>query len=95
MPIKAEQEFVEEIKRRYVGKWIGAKGKEVVAVFDSHEELIKEIKKKGLDNVYVFYSPSGPYFYFGFWLALVAAIIAFIAYLKYPKVTRTSVGVEM
>jgi len=58
MPIKAELEFVEEIKRRYVGKWIGAKGKEVVAVFDSHEELIKEIRKKGLDNVYVFYSPS-------------------------------------
>ncbi len=37
---------------------MGAKGKEVVAVFDSHEELIKKLKEKGLDNVYVFYSPS-------------------------------------
>jgi hypothetical protein len=58
MSVKAEQEFVEEIKRKHVGKWIGARGKEVVAVLDSHEELIEELKRKGLDNVYVFYSPS-------------------------------------
>jgi len=30
---------------------------------------------------------ASAYLSFGFWLALVAAIIAFVAYLKYPKVT--------
>jgi hypothetical protein len=58
MSVKVEQEFVEEIKRRYVGKWMAARGQEVVAVLDSHEELIEELKKRGLDDVYVFYSPS-------------------------------------
>lgn len=58
MSVRAEQEFVEEIKRRYMGKWIGVMGRRVVAVLDSHEELIEELKRRGLDNVYVFYSPS-------------------------------------
>jgi hypothetical protein len=34
------------------------------------------------------------YLSFGFWLALVATILSFIAYLKYPKATQTSVGGE-
>ena len=58
MHLKSESRFIEEVKRKYVGKWVGAKGKEVVAVFDSHEELIKKLKEKWLDDVYVFYSPS-------------------------------------
>jgi hypothetical protein len=57
VPIEAEPLFVERIKKKYEGKWIAVKGKNVVVVLDSHDEVIKELEKKELDNVYVFYSP--------------------------------------
>jgi len=56
--LKAESRFIEEAKKKYVGKWVGTKDREVVAASDSHEELIRKLKEEGLDNVYVFYSPS-------------------------------------
>lgn len=39
-----------------MGKWVATRGKRVIAVYDSHEELIKELRRKGLDDLYVFYS---------------------------------------
>ena len=57
MSIETESLFVEEIKRKFEGKWIAVKDKEVVVVLDSHDEVIKELKKKELNNAYVFYSP--------------------------------------
>jgi len=46
------------IKKKFAGKWVGVKGREVVAVSDSHEELLRKVKRKGLDEVYIFYVPT-------------------------------------
>jgi len=50
--------LVEEIKRKYVGKWIGLKQGKVVVVSDTHEGVYKELRRRGIDGVYVFYSPT-------------------------------------
>lgn len=50
--------FLEEIKKKYVGKWIAVRGKVVVAFSDTHEELLKKLKEKSIDNVYIMYSPT-------------------------------------
>jgi len=56
--LESEQVFLDEVKRRFVGKWVGVKGRDVVVVSESHDEVVGEIKRKGLDGVYVFYVPS-------------------------------------
>ncbi len=53
-----QAEKLEKLKKKYVGKWIAAKGRKIVAVSVSHEEVLKELAKKDLSDVYVFYSPS-------------------------------------
>jgi len=50
--------LVEEIKRKYVGKWIGLKQGKVVVVSDTHEGVYEELRRRGIDGVYVFYSPT-------------------------------------
>jgi len=50
--------LVEKVKREHVGKWIGLKDSSVVAISETHEDLYKELRKKGIDEVYVFYSPT-------------------------------------
>ena len=49
---------VEKIKREHVGRWIGVKDDELVAVSESHRGLYKRLKEKGISGVYVFYSPQ-------------------------------------
>jgi hypothetical protein len=56
MPTEAKHGFVEGVKKKHAGKWVATRGKRVIAVSDSHEELIKELRRKGLDDLYVFYS---------------------------------------
>jgi len=53
----AELEFVEKVKREHIGRWIGLRGKDVVAVSDTHDDVYKQLKEKGMSDVYVFYSP--------------------------------------
>ena len=53
-----EMDFLETVKRRYVGKWIGLKGSDVLVVSDSHDEILRQLRKKEADSVYVFYSPT-------------------------------------
>lgn len=53
-----QAELVEKIKREHVGKWIGLKDGDVVAISDTHEDLYRELQKKSIDDVYVFYSPT-------------------------------------
>jgi len=47
-----------ELKKKFPGKWIAVKEGRVITVSNSHDEIMKEIKKKGLDDTYVFYSPT-------------------------------------
>jgi len=54
----AEIELVEKVKKEYVGRWIGLRGRDVVAVSDTHDEIFRQLKEKGVSDVYVFYSPS-------------------------------------
>jgi len=54
----AEMELVEKVKKEYVGKWIGLRGRDVVAVSDTHDEIYRQLKEKGVSDVYVFYSPT-------------------------------------
>ena len=49
---------IEKIKEKYIGRWIGIKDEELVAVSESHRELYKRLKKEGISGVYVFYSPT-------------------------------------
>jgi hypothetical protein len=53
--MESEQIFLDGVKKNFAGKWVGVKGREVVAVSESHEELVRKIKRKGLDGVYIFY----------------------------------------
>jgi len=53
-----EAEFIEKVKSGYVGKWIGVKNGEVMAVSETHEGLYKILRKKSLDGAYIFYSPT-------------------------------------
>ena len=55
--MEAEEAF-EEVRNKFAGKWIALKEGKVVAVSDSHDEIMKTIKQKGLDGIYVFYSPT-------------------------------------
>jgi len=54
----AEMELVEKVKKEYVGRWIGLRGRDVVAVSDTHDEIFRQLKEKGVSDVYVFYSPT-------------------------------------
>jgi len=58
--------FLETIKRRHLGKWIGLKENEVLVVSDSHDEVIRELRKKNVDGAYVFYSPTETEKQYGF-----------------------------
>jgi tryptophan synthase alpha subunit len=53
-----EAKFIEKIKQKHIGKWIGMKGSDVVAISDTHEDIYEQLKKKGIDGVYVFYLPT-------------------------------------
>jgi hypothetical protein len=53
-----ETDFLETVKRKYVGRWIGLKGSDVLAVSDSHDEILRQLREKRVDGVYVFYSPT-------------------------------------
>jgi len=56
--MESKQVFMDEVKKKFVGKWVGVKGRAVVAVSESHDEIVREIKREGLDGVYIFYVPS-------------------------------------
>ncbi|MFQ6094768.1 MAG: DUF5678 domain-containing protein [Candidatus Bathyarchaeia archaeon] len=62
----AQAELVEKAKREHIGKWIGLKHTEVVAVSDTHEDLYRLLRKKGIDGAYVFYSPTEEQKKYGF-----------------------------
>ena len=53
-----ELSFLETVKHRHVGKWIGVKGTDVLVVSQSHDEVLRELKQRHVDGVYVFYSPT-------------------------------------
>jgi len=56
--VKSEQVFLSEVKRKFRGKWVSVKDGEVIAVCDTHDEVLKEIKRRGLVDVYIFYVPT-------------------------------------
>jgi hypothetical protein len=56
--MEVEEVFIEELMKKFVGKWIAVKDEQVVAVSETHDEIMREIKQKGLDGIYVFYSPT-------------------------------------
>jgi metallophosphoesterase superfamily enzyme len=62
----AEVELVERVKAEHVGRWIALRGKDVVVVSDTHDEIYKELKEKGMSDVYVFYSPTKEQKKYGF-----------------------------
>lgn len=53
-----EMDFVETVKRKYVGKWIAVRGSDVLVVSDSHDEILRELREERADGAYVFYSPT-------------------------------------
>jgi len=50
--------FLEMVKRSHIGKWIGLKETDVLVVSDSHDEVLRELRKRNVDGAYVFYSPT-------------------------------------
>jgi len=50
--------FFDTVKQKHLGKWIGVKENEVLVVSDSHDEVLRELAKKRIDDAYVFYSPT-------------------------------------
>jgi hypothetical protein len=63
----AYDEFsLEAIRRRYVGKWIALKETEILVVSNSHDEVLRELRKRSVDGAYVFYSPTEAEKQYGF-----------------------------
>lgn len=62
----SQVEMVEKAKREHVGKWIGLRGKDVVIVSDTHDEIYRQLKEKSVSDVYVFYSPTDEEKKYGF-----------------------------
>jgi len=58
MAKEIEARFIEKVKQKHVGKWIGTKGNNVVAISDTYEDIYKQLRKKGADGIYIFYSPT-------------------------------------
>lgn len=58
MLLPDETGFLEMVKRKHLGKWIGLKETEVLVVSDSHDEVLRELRKRNVDGAYVFYSPT-------------------------------------
>jgi hypothetical protein len=53
-----EMGFLESVKRKHVGKWIGVKGTDVLVVSDTHDDMLKQLRERHVDGAYVFYSPT-------------------------------------
>jgi hypothetical protein len=53
-----EMGFLESVKHKHVGKWIGLKGTDVLVVSDTHDEVLRELRERHVDGAYVFYSPT-------------------------------------
>ncbi len=58
--------FLENIKRKHLGKWIGVRENDVLFVSDSHDEALRELGKRKVDGAYVFYSPTETEKQYGF-----------------------------
>jgi len=54
----SQVDVIEKVKKEHIGKWIGLRDKNVIVVSDTHEEIYKQLKEKGISEVYVFYSPT-------------------------------------
>ena len=53
-----EMDFLETVKRKHVGKWIGLRGTDVLVVSDTHDKVLRELRERHVDGAYVFYSPT-------------------------------------
>ena len=53
-----EMGFLESVKQKHVGKWIGLKGTDILVVSDTHDEILKQLRERHVDGAYVFYSPT-------------------------------------
>lgn len=53
-----QADLVKKAKHENAGKWIGLKDSSIVVTSATYEDLYKELQRKGLDDVYVFYSPT-------------------------------------
>jgi len=59
---------INRIKSEHPGEWIGMKDKKVVVTSNTHRELYKTLKDKGIHGVHVFYSPTQKEKKYGFLL---------------------------
>lgn len=66
MTEELREEFVERSSESTLGNGWGLKGKNVVVVSDSRDEVYRELKEKKMDGVYVFYSPNEEEKQYGF-----------------------------
>ena len=56
--IELDENFVEQAKAKYVGKWVAVKSGKVLAASAFHEDIHKKLKLGELDGTYIFYSPT-------------------------------------
>jgi len=56
--IKLDEKFIEQVKAKYVGKWIAIKGGKVLATSVFHEDIYKRLTLKEIDGAYILYSPT-------------------------------------
>jgi len=56
--VSVEKSRYEQIKRKYLGKWIGLRETDVLVICDTHDEVLRELRKRDVDGAYVFYSPT-------------------------------------
>jgi len=59
---------LEKIKKRYIGKWIALKDKEVIATSSDFHELHKTLKQKHVKDICVIKSPTKEEKKYGFLL---------------------------
>lgn len=64
--IEMDEKFVDQVKAKYVGKWIAIKSGKVLAASAFHEDIYRKLSPRQLDGAYVFYSPTEEQKKYGF-----------------------------
>jgi len=64
--VELDEKFVENLKAKYVGRWIAVKGNRLLTTAEFHEDIYRQLTQEEVDEAYIFYSPTEEQKKYGF-----------------------------
>lgn len=64
--MQLDEQFIQQVKTKYVWKWVAVKNGRVLAAGAFHEDLYRKLAAKELDGAYIFYCPTEEQKKYGF-----------------------------